>query len=118
MSEPEVEIKEWVRKPTDEYPMGSYLRTIGGKVDVATGFYEKDYPGHPSLDFHGGPPFVLFDCGSSEMGTLWWSKSSNPVDDSFPEMRPCSEQDVPKNVLDSFRAVYPDIQVNTEDSDE
>lgn len=77
MCEPEVTIEERFMKATDEYPMRSYLRTIGGKVDVATGFFERKHPGHPSLLAHGGPPFVLFDCGSAEMGTLWWSKPSD-----------------------------------------
>lgn len=77
MSEPKVKIEEWFRKATDEYPMGSYLRTVDGEVDVATGWYEKEHPGHPSLLPHGGPPFVMFDCGTGEMGTLWWSKSSD-----------------------------------------
>lgn len=95
MTNPEVEIKEWVRKPTDEYPMGSYLRTIGGKVDVATGFYEKMYPGHPSLYFHGGPPFVLFECGSGEMGTFYWSKDGKEA-----EMFPATEEQINRLVIE------------------
>ena len=33
---------------------------------MATGWYEKEYPGHPSLYFHGGPPFVMFETADWE----------------------------------------------------
>ena len=72
-----VKIEERFMKASDEYPMGSYLRMVNGNVEIATGFYEKKFPGHPSPYFHGGPPFVIFNCGSYEMGTLWWSKDAN-----------------------------------------
>ncbi len=85
-SEPEIKVEERFMKPTAEYPMGSYLRMVGGNVDIATGFYEKQFPGHPSLYWHGGPPFVVFDCGSREMGTLYWSKDADI--DKLPEMHP------------------------------
>jgi hypothetical protein len=54
-------IQESYVKPSTEYPMGSYLYKIEGEVRIATGIYEKEFPGHPSPYFHGGPPFVVFD---------------------------------------------------------
>jgi hypothetical protein len=71
----EIEIRETVMSATEEYPDGSYLRTVAGEVEIATGYYATLYPGKPSPYWHGGPPFFLFNCGSGEMGTLWWSKS-------------------------------------------
>jgi hypothetical protein len=57
----DVTVEERYMKPTAEYPQGSYLRLIAGKPDIATGWYEKEYPGHPSMYWHGGPPFVMFE---------------------------------------------------------
>lgn len=54
-----VEIRETYERPTAEHPMGSYLRTVGGAVEVATGRYALEYPGKPSLYWHGGPPFIV-----------------------------------------------------------
>lgn len=61
-------VEERYMKPTAEYPRGSYLRLIDGKPDMATGWYEKEYPGHPSLYFHKGPPFVMIDIADWEWG--------------------------------------------------
>jgi hypothetical protein len=85
-------VEERFMKATDEYPMGSYLLTVGGEVQVATGWYEKEFPGHPSLYWHGGPPFVMFNCGSGEMGTLYWSKDADL--DKLPDMNGLEEKDV------------------------
>jgi hypothetical protein len=52
-------IEERYMRPTAEYPQGSYLRKVAGNVEMATGWYEKEHPGHPSLYFHKGPPFVM-----------------------------------------------------------
>jgi hypothetical protein len=79
-----IKVEERFMKPTVEYPMGSYLRTIDGNVETATGYYEREFPGHPSPYFHRGPPFVMFDCGSREMGTLYWDKDADL--DKLPEM--------------------------------
>jgi len=48
-------------KPTAEYPNGSWMHTVDGKVEVATGYYATIYPDKPSLYFHGGPPFVILE---------------------------------------------------------
>ena len=55
------QIEELYVRPTAEYPQGSWLYKIGDRVEAATGFYEKEYPGHPSPYFHGGAPFVILD---------------------------------------------------------
>jgi hypothetical protein len=47
--------------PTPEFPKGSYMFEVDGVVQVATGYYETLHPGKPSLHWHGGPPFVLYD---------------------------------------------------------
>lgn len=59
----DIAIEERYMRPTAEFPRGSYLRLVDGKAEIATGAYEKEYPGHPSLYFHGGPPFVVYDIG-------------------------------------------------------
>ena len=59
--EGDIAIEERYVKPTVEFPHGSYLRIVAGKVEIATGWYEKEYPGHPSFYFHGGAPFVVLD---------------------------------------------------------
>jgi hypothetical protein len=56
-----VTLEERYMRSTAEYPMGSYLRLVDGKPEVATGWYEHLYPGHPSFDFHKGPPFIVID---------------------------------------------------------
>ena len=55
-----IKITESYMRPTAEYPQGSWLYKIGDRIEAATGFYEQEYPGHPSPYFHGGPPFVMF----------------------------------------------------------
>lgn len=57
----DMSVEERYMRPTPEFPTGSYLRMVGGRVEIATGFYEKEYPGHPSPYWHGGPPFVMID---------------------------------------------------------
>lgn len=56
-----IEIEERWLKPTPEYPQGSYLRVVDGKVEMAIGWYEQEYPGHPSPYWHRGPPFFVFE---------------------------------------------------------
>jgi hypothetical protein len=65
-----VEIRESYIRPTAKFPQGSYLRTIDGEPDIATGFYEALYPGHPSLYWHGGAPFVVIDM-DTYMDRMW-----------------------------------------------
>ena len=59
-------VEQRYMRPTAEYPQGSYLHKIGDNVIMATGWYEKEYPGHPSLYFHGGPPFVMINTADWE----------------------------------------------------
>lgn len=56
-----IEIQERYATPTPEYPMGSYLRTVAGEVEVATGYFAIEHPDKPSHYWHGGPPFVVYD---------------------------------------------------------
>ena len=59
--EGDVAVEERYIRPTAGYPQGSYLRIVGGNIEIATGRYEKQFPGHPSPYFHGGPTFVLYE---------------------------------------------------------
>ena len=52
-------IIERYSEPTAQYPHGSYLRTVGGQVEVATGHFAVEYPGKPSPYWHDGAPFVV-----------------------------------------------------------
>jgi hypothetical protein len=61
-------IEERFKKPTPKYPMGSYLLLWNGKPQIATGSYERDYPGHPSLYWHGGAPFCVMETGEWDFG--------------------------------------------------
>ena len=56
-------VQESYIKSSPEYPMGSYLRKVAGEVQIATGWFEKEFPGLPSPYFHGGPPFMVIDTG-------------------------------------------------------
>lgn len=56
-----IEARETYMGPTAEYPDGSYLRTVAGKVEVATGYYATVYPDKPSLYWHGKAPFVVMN---------------------------------------------------------
>jgi hypothetical protein len=57
-----VEVVETFERPSPEYPDGSYLRTVGGNVQMATGRYAKHFKDKPSLYLDGKPPFtVLWD---------------------------------------------------------
>ena len=67
--EGDVGVEERYMKPTAEYPQGSYLKIVGGQVQMATGWYEKEYPCHPSLYWHKGPPFVLYEHIDVSWGT-------------------------------------------------
>jgi hypothetical protein len=62
----DIEIVERYMRPTAEYPQGSYLRLVDGKCEMATGFFEKEYPGHPSLYWHKGPPFIVMETAEWE----------------------------------------------------
>ena len=57
----DVGVEDRYMKPSAEYPDGSWLHTVGGKVEVATGHYATIYPDKPSPYFHGGEPFFLID---------------------------------------------------------
>jgi hypothetical protein len=59
-----VVIEEHFLKPSAEYPDGSYMRKVGGEVEIATGFYSLKYPDKPSLYFHKGTPYFFFDLPS------------------------------------------------------
>lgn len=67
MDEPTVEVRESFMRPDAEYPHGSYLRIVAGNVEMATGRFEKEHPGHPSPYIGGLPPLVMF-----------WSESHDP----------------------------------------
>lgn len=56
-----VNVEEHYKRPDAEYPEGSYMHKIDGKVTIATGYYATLYPDKPSLYWHGGPPFVFID---------------------------------------------------------
>jgi hypothetical protein len=57
----DIEVVETYMRPSAEYPNGSYMQTVDGKVQVATGLYATLHPGKPSYDWHGGVPFVFLD---------------------------------------------------------
>jgi hypothetical protein len=71
-------IEERYMRPTAGYPQGSWLYKIGDRVEAATGFYEKEYPGHPSLYFHGGPPFFMFT-GTRDLPWDFSAKEDRPM---------------------------------------
>ncbi len=56
-----VKIEERFMKPSSEYPDGSWLRKVDGKVEIATGYYATLYPDKPSPYWHGKPPFFVVD---------------------------------------------------------
>ena len=62
----DISVEDRYMKPTPEYPDGSWLHTIDGNVEVATGYYATIYPDKPSLYWHGGPPFVMIDTSEWE----------------------------------------------------
>ena len=59
-------VEDRYMKPTAEYPDGSWLHKIDGKVQEATGYYATLYPDKPSLYWHGKPPFVMIDTADWE----------------------------------------------------
>ncbi len=61
MVEEMISIEESFLRPSAEYPDGSYLCKVGGKVQMATGFFEKEHPGYPSPYWHGKAPVVMWD---------------------------------------------------------
>ena len=67
-------ITETYARPSAEYPMGSYLCRIGDIVQIATGVFAQEFPDHPSLYMHGGPPFVLW-----EHVDLPWEEKDEPA---------------------------------------
>ena len=57
--------------PCAQFPDGSWLHTVDGKVMVATGYYATIHSDKPSPYFHNGPPFVVLDTAE------WpWEKNS------------------------------------------
>jgi hypothetical protein len=54
-------VEDRYMKPTAEYPDGSWLHLIDGKVEVATGYYATIYPDKPSPYWHSGAPCVVLD---------------------------------------------------------
>ncbi len=57
----DIQVEDRYIKPTPEFPDGSYLHTVDGKVKVATGYYAKIYPGKPSPYWHGRAPIFVVD---------------------------------------------------------
>lgn len=60
-AEGSIKIEERFMKPSSEYPDGSYLRIVGGNVEMATGYFAKQYPDKPSPYWHGKPPSFVVD---------------------------------------------------------
>lgn len=58
----DIAIEERFIAPSQEWPDGSYLCTVDGKVEIATGVYAIDHPDKPSPYFHGRAPFVVLNC--------------------------------------------------------
>jgi hypothetical protein len=56
-----VEITETFMRPSAEYPDGSYMQIVGGKVTMATGYYATLHPDKPSPYWHGKAPFFYID---------------------------------------------------------
>lgn len=59
-----IRVEDHYIRPSAEWPDGSYMQKIGGKVIVATGHYSKLYPDKASLDWHGKPPFSMLHLDS------------------------------------------------------
>lgn len=57
----DIQVEDRYIKPTPEFPDGSYLHTVDGKVKVATGYYATIYPDNPSPYWRGGPPYFVVD---------------------------------------------------------
>lgn len=51
-------MREYIERPTAEFPQGSYLEILGDRVTMATGRFAGLGP--PSLYWHGGPPVVIY----------------------------------------------------------
>ncbi len=63
-TEPRIEIRETFMRPTPEWPEGGYMREVGGKVEMATGYFATIHPDKPSPYLGGKPPvMVLWDRG-------------------------------------------------------
>ena len=58
-TEPRIEIKETFMRPTPEWPEGGYMREVGGKVEMATGYFSTIHPDKPSPYLGGKPPVVV-----------------------------------------------------------
>ena len=56
-----ITVEDRCMKHTPEYPDGSWLHLVDGKVEIATGYFSKEYPDKPSPYFHSGPPFVFME---------------------------------------------------------
>lgn len=54
-------VEDRYMKPSAEYPDGSWLHIVDGKVMVATGYYATIHPDKPSPHFSNGPPFLMFE---------------------------------------------------------
>ena len=67
--EDHVVVEEHFMNPSAEYPDGSYMQKVAGKVVVATGHYATLYPDKPSYYWHGKPPVAFID-------TSEWRKST------------------------------------------
>ena len=57
----DIAVEDRYMRSTPEYPDGSWLHTVDGKVQVATGYYATLHPDKPSPYWHGKAPFVVFD---------------------------------------------------------
>lgn len=55
----DVGVEDRYIRPSAEYLDGSWLHTVAGKVEVATGYYATIYPYKPSPYFHGGTPWTF-----------------------------------------------------------
>ena len=54
-------VEDRYMKANAEFPNGSWLNTVDGKVMIATGYYATIHPDKPSRHFHKGPPFLMFE---------------------------------------------------------
>lgn len=56
-----IKICESYERPSFKYPYGSYMRSVGENVEIATGRFALEHPNKPSPYWHGGAPFVMID---------------------------------------------------------
>ena len=57
----DISIEETFMRPSAEYPDGSFMRKVAGKVVVAIGHFATLYPDKPSLEWHGRMPYFFLN---------------------------------------------------------